>query len=245
MREYQSRILFICTVHAATTPGGNDPGTVRRSAAVGCRAQPLRTAVRVGCALRSAARVYPRPLVNDHAHPHDPLRGRQVIGIAERIDLPDWGVEHLRVKIDTGARTSALHVDEVEEMSGGYVRFWVVLDRKRAHRRVQVEAPVTRRSRVRSSSGRAEDRIFVSTRMKLGAVEKEIEISLASREPMIFRMLLGRTALHHDFLVDPSHRYLQSPKPVKKKKVAKKKAATKKTATKKKSRKKARKPERR
>ena len=148
-----------------------------------------------------------------------------MIGIAERIDLPEWGVEGLRVKIDTGARTSALHVDEVEELPGGRVRFWVILDRKRAHRRVQVEAPVSRRSRVRSSSGRAEDRIFVATRMRLGAVEKEIEISLASREPMIFRMLLGRSALHHDFLVDPSHRYLQTPKPPKKKikKSAKKK----------------------
>ena len=169
--------------------------------------------------------------MSDHAH--DPLRGRTLIGVAERIDLPDWGVEQLRVKIDTGARTSALHVDEVERLPGNRVRFTVVLDRKRAHRRVLVEAKIARIARVCSSSGRAQERIFVSTTMKLGGVEKEIEISLASREPMIFRMLLGRSALHHDFLVDPSHRYLQSVAKKKKKKAASKKAGAKKSATKK------------
>ncbi len=148
---------------------------------------------------------------------HDALRGRTLIGIAERIDLPEWGVARLRVKIDTGARTSALHVDGVEEISEERVRFWIVLDRKTG-RRMQVEAPLVRVARVRSSSGRAEKRYFVSTVMRLGGVEKEIEISLASREPMIFRMLLGRSALTHDFVVDPSHRYLTSP-PSKKKKV--------------------------
>lgn len=140
----------------------------------------------------------------------DPLRGRTLIGIAERIDLPEWGVARLRAKIDTGARTSALHVDEVEELPHGRVRFWVVLDRKRG-RRMQVEAPVARTARVRSSTGRSEKRFFVLTTMRLGGVEKQIEISLASREPMIFRMLLGRTALAHDFLVDPAHRYLTTP----------------------------------
>lgn len=144
------------------------------------------------------------------ANAPDPLRGRTLIGIAERIELPEWGVKRLRVKIDTGARTSALHVDAIEELPDGRVRFWVVLDRKRG-RRQQVEADVVRTARVRSSTGRSEKRFFVRTRMCLGGVEKEIEISLASREPMIFRMLLGRSALAHDFLVDPSHRYLTSP----------------------------------
>lgn len=140
----------------------------------------------------------------------DRLRGRTMIGTAERIALPEWGIGKIRVKIDTGARTSALHVDGVEELPGDRVRFWVVLDRKRG-RRLQVEAKIARTARVRSSTGRAEKRFFVSTIMQLGGVEKKIEISLASREPMIFRMLLGRTALAHDFVIDPSHRYLTTP----------------------------------
>ncbi|HJL15507.1 MAG TPA: RimK/LysX family protein, partial [Sandaracinaceae bacterium LLY-WYZ-13_1] len=165
--------------------------------------------------------------------PKDPLRGCTLIGVAERIDLPEWDIDQLRVKIDTGARTSALHVDDIEELPDGRVRFWVILDRKHAHRRVQVEAPVSRRSRVRSSSGKAQERIFVSTRMKLGPVEKEIEVSLASREPMIFRMLLGRSALHHDFLVDPSHRYLQSPKAKREKRSSKRRGKKKSARSKK------------
>ena len=56
--------------------------------------------------------------------------------------------------------------------------------------------------------------------MRLGGVEKEIEISLASREPMIFRMLLGRTALGSDFLVDPAHRYLTTPPELRSKKTS-------------------------
>lgn len=137
----------------------------------------------------------------------------------ERIALPEWDITRIRAKIDTGARTSALHVDGVEEIAHGRVRFWIVLDRKRG-KRLQVEAPIARQSRVRSSTGRSEKRFFVSTIMRLGGVEKTIEISLASREPMIFRMLLGRQALAHDFVIDPAHRYLTATEPKKKRKKA-------------------------
>lgn len=157
--------------------------------------------------------------MTDRASAPDPLRGRTLIGIVERVDLPEWGVRGLRAKIDTGARTSALHVDRIQSLGEGRVRFEIVLDRKTGER-LQVEADISRTARVRSSSGRAETRMFVKTRVRVGTVEKEIEISLASREPMIFRMLLGRTALGHDFLVDPAHRYLTSPPSPKKKKKA-------------------------
>jgi len=150
---------------------------------------------------------------------------RQLIGVAERVDLPDWGVERLRAKIDTGARTSALHVQKVEELEGDRVRFSIVLHRNRHDERVTVEAPVSRRSRVRSSSGRAQERIFVKTTLVLGDVVKEIEVSLASRKRMIFRMLLGRQALGEDFLIDASRRYVAT-KPRPKKKTKKKKKKT-------------------
>lgn len=142
---------------------------------------------------------------------------KTLLGVAERIDLPDWGVDRLRAKVDTGARTSALHVDAIERLPGGRVRFTVVLDRKREHRRVVVETDIAREAVVRASSGEAQRRIFVETTMRLGPVEKTIEVSLASRAPMMFRMLLGRTALSHDFLVDPAYRYLQRARPTKKK----------------------------
>ncbi len=137
---------------------------------------------------------------------------RIMVGVAERVDLPDWGVRHLRAKIDTGARTSALHVLGVEVLEGDRVRFTVVLHRNKHDERVTVEAPIVRRTRVRSSSGKSRERIVVATRLVLGGREREIEVTLASRRRMIFRMLLGRSALGEDFVIDPSRRYVCSAK---------------------------------
>jgi hypothetical protein len=135
-------------------------------------------------------------------------RPRLVIGWNEYVDLPDWGIRRLRAKVDTGARNSALHVENVRELPRGRVRFDVVLHRRKRDRRVQVLAPVRRRARVRSSNGEYEQRIFVATLLRIGPVEKEIEISLVDRGRMIHRMLLGRSALHGDFWVDAEHRGL-------------------------------------
>jgi hypothetical protein len=115
--------------------------------------------------------------------------------------------------MDTGARTSALHVENIQELSDGRVRFDVRLHRWRSDRRVTVEAPLTRRCRVRSTSGRAKLRLFVSARVRLGPVETEIELSLVDRRHMVFRLLIGRAALAGRFVVDVSHRNLVTQRP--------------------------------
>jgi hypothetical protein len=147
-----------------------------------------------------------------------------VVGWNEYVELPEWGVRRLRAKVDTGARTSALHVENIEELPRGRVRFDVVLHRAHRDRRVPVETRVVRRGRVRSSTGHYATRIFVATRLRLGPVEKTIELSLVDRGPMIFRMLLGRTALAGAFLIDVGHRALHDPRRVRRKKKAKKSA---------------------
>lgn len=134
--------------------------------------------------------------------------GPVLIGWNEYVDLPDWGVRGLRAKVDTGARSSALHVDDIRELPRGRVRFDVILHRRKRHRRIRVETRVRRRARVRSSTGQYTWRLFVATRLRLGPVEREIELSLVDRGPMIFRMLLGRTALAGAFWIDPGHRAL-------------------------------------
>src|SRR5690606_35737223 len=106
----------------------------------------------------------------------------------------------------TGARSSALHVEDLEELPDGRVRFSVVRSRREKRPPVVVVAEVVKWARVRSSTGQYRRRCFVRTRVRLGPVEKEIEISLVSREKMIFRMLLGRKALEHDFVVDVSRK---------------------------------------
>jgi hypothetical protein len=135
-------------------------------------------------------------------------RPQLVIGWNEVVDLPDWQIRRLRAKVDTGARTSALHVENIEELPRGHVRFDVVLHRARRDRRVAVETRIVRRGRVRSSSGHYTTRIFVATRVRLGPIEREIELSLVDRGPMIYRMLLGRSALAGHVLVDVGHRGL-------------------------------------
>jgi len=137
-----------------------------------------------------------------------------IIGVTEYVNIPAWRISRLRAKIDTGARTSALHVENIREFGIDWVRFDVRLHRERRDRRVTVEAPIARRGRVRPSSGVLESRIFVWATVHIGPVEREIEMSLVDRGKMIFRMLIGRNALAHSFLVDPGRRYvLNQPRP--------------------------------
>jgi len=145
-----------------------------------------------------------------------------LIGWTEFVDLPGWNVSRLRAKIDTGARSSALHVEDIEELARDRVRFTVILHREKRDRRVRVTARIRRRSRVRSSNGIVETRYFVRTLLRLGPVEREIELSLVNRGKMNHRMLLGRTALSGPFLIDVDHRMLLTRKKRRKKKKKKK-----------------------
>jgi hypothetical protein len=131
-----------------------------------------------------------------------------VIGYAEYVDFPEWGIVGLRSKIDTGAKTSALHVSNIEELAGGRVRFDVRLHRRKVDRTVHVEAKVLRSGRVRPSTGDAQTRMFVLATLRIGGIERQVELSLVDREQMIYRMLVGRMALGAGFLVDPTRRYV-------------------------------------
>ena len=131
----------------------------------------------------------------------------RIIGVAEYVDFPDWGVKSLRARIDTGARTSALHVENVRLLAGSRVRFDVRLRRDDPTARVTVETKVSRRTPVRSSTGQTEARLFVKAHVRLGGREQLIEVGLVDRRNMLYRMLLGRSALERRFLVDVSRRY--------------------------------------
>lgn len=145
-----------------------------------------------------------------------PTQDPVLIGWTEFIDLPEWGVRNLRAKVDTGARTSALHVENIEELPRGFVRFDVVLHREKLGRRIRVKTKVTRRGRVRSSTGHQTERLFVETTLSLGPITKRIEVSLVDREKMIHRMLLGREALKGPILIDVDRRMVLKKKRAKK-----------------------------
>ncbi len=129
-----------------------------------------------------------------------------VIGWREYVALPDWGVPAIKAKIDTGARTSALHVEKIRRLPGDRVRFEAVLSHRRPERRVQVTAEIVRMSRVRPSTGHLQERFVVATRVKLGRHVRRIELSLVCRANMLCRMLIGRTALD-GFVIDPTRDY--------------------------------------
>jgi len=135
----------------------------------------------------------------------------RIIGVVESVDIPAWGVRGLSARVDTGAAASALHVENVEVFAGSRVRFDVRLRRNDPDARVTVETKLSRRAPVRSSSGQTDGRLFVKAKILLGGEPREIEVGLVDRRHMLYRMLLGRSALEH-LLVDVTKRYALSRK---------------------------------
>lgn len=134
------------------------------------------------------------------------------IGWRERVALPDWGIKGIRAKIDTGARTSAIHCAHIEELPDGRVLFEVVIRERPTRRTKWVEADLARESVVKPSTGETQTRLVCRTRMVLGPAEHEIDIGLVCREGMLCRMLLGRLGVPPGFVVDPHSKYLLRPK---------------------------------
>ena len=135
-----------------------------------------------------------------------------VIGWKETVDLPEWGIQSILAKSDTGARRSALDVEDIVELPGKRVQFNIVLDRKDRTRTKTVVAAIDHQTHVRSSNGEKHERYFVRTTVKIHGRTKEVEFSLVARNSMVCRILLGRKALEGDFLVDPSLKHVSGPR---------------------------------
>jgi len=135
---------------------------------------------------------------------------RPIVGWREYVGFPEWGIRRVEAKVDTGARTSALHVDNVKRLTGDRVAFEVVLSRENLDKRTSVVAKIARVSRVRSSNGHQQTRYVVETTIRIGHARRRIETSLVCRKHMLCRMLLGRTALS-GFLIDVDLKHEQGP----------------------------------
>ena len=134
------------------------------------------------------------------------------IGWREWASLPELGIPAIKVKVDTGARTSALHAFKLETFTRGgreYVRFWIHPMQRKTEIEITCEAPVLDKRTVRDSGGHAEERYVIKTPVRIGERQWEIELTLTSREDMLFRMLLGRSAIVDGGLtVDPDKSFL-------------------------------------
>lgn len=138
-------------------------------------------------------------------------RGPTLIGWREWVGLPELGVQMIKAKIDTGARSSALHAWSIKPFDRDgqeWVTFELHPMQRDSNVVVECEAQVLGERQVRSSSGAREIRYVIRTVLELGVRHWPIEITLTNRDQMGFRMLLGRTALRRRVIIDPSRSFL-------------------------------------
>ena len=136
---------------------------------------------------------------------------KTIVGCLEMCSLPDLGISDLQVRVDTGAKTSALHADNLEKFKRNgkpWVRFDIHPSIHKVDAIVRCEAAIDDIRSVKSSNGVSEERYVIVTEMVLGDESWPIEITLTDRSGMSNLMLLGREGMNGRVLVDPSKRFI-------------------------------------
>ncbi len=135
-----------------------------------------------------------------------------LIGWREQVSLPEFKIKTLKAKIDTGAKTSALHADEIKVVSikgRKIVKFLFTSEDGKQH---VIKSPLIEERIIKSSNGEKTLRPVVKTTLKMGETVFEIEVTLINRDMMGFKMLIGREALNGRFIIHPAKYNLLKPK---------------------------------
>ncbi len=140
------------------------------------------------------------------------ILSREIIGWREWLSLPELRIDRIKAKVDTGARTSALHafeLDTVNRRDGLWVTFAVHPIQRDEQTVLRSQAKVSDRRVVRDSGGHEEERFVITTDVEIGGERWPIELTLTDRDNMGFRILLGRTAMQGRYIVDPARSYMK------------------------------------
>ena len=136
------------------------------------------------------------------------ILGKLLIGRHEWCSLPKLGIPLIKGKVDTGAKTSAIHAFNIKTKTKGRKRI-AIFDIHPIQGNNQIcitcEAPIIDEREIMSSNGHKESRLIIQTDLTLGNKTWQIEISLSNRDPLRYRFLLGREALRSRVLIDPDH----------------------------------------
>ncbi len=138
------------------------------------------------------------------------MTNKITVGWREWLALPELGIDKIKAKVDTGARTSCIHAFRVEEFTQEeqvWVRFWVHPIQDDNNTEIQCQAKVIDQRTVTDSGGHQEQRYVIQTQLLIGGQQWPIEATLTNRDTMKFRMLLGRTAMAGRIVVDPELSY--------------------------------------
>jgi hypothetical protein len=142
---------------------------------------------------------------------HSERDQKPILGWREWVELLDFGSAKIKAKIDTGAKTSAIHAEDIvvfKRKGRRRVRFRLYPLQRSREGAVWVEADLLEKRKVRSSVGHETQRPVVLAQVGFGDRQLSIELSLINRDIMGFRMLIGRQAIRNLFLVDPGRSFL-------------------------------------
>jgi ribosomal protein S6--L-glutamate ligase len=139
------------------------------------------------------------------------LQNKIILGSEEWCSFPELGIPTIKARVDSGAKTSALHAINIAPFKNegqNWVRFDINPIQNNVKTVIHCEAPLVDKRVVKSSSGFREERFVIQTKLEIGNTNWNIEMTLTNRDSMGFRMLLGREAMSGRVLVDPEQQYL-------------------------------------
>lgn len=142
----------------------------------------------------------------------DTEQSQAILGWREWVTLPELNLEHIKAKIDTGARSSALHAFAIEpyrKQNQRWVMFAIHPEQNNTELVIECHAAIKDRRMVSDSGGHKQRRYVIETQLLLGSAIISAEMTLTNRDSMLFRMLIGRTTLNDRFLIDPSASFCQ------------------------------------